>query len=339
MKKNSNFELIISYIKFHSKVIALFFVFSLIFGIVFFLYNLPIEAVVYGFLLCAFLGIIFIGADFYKYYNKHKLLNNLKRNIILNIDELPEAKDIIGEDYNKLISIIHKEKNKIASDADIARSDLMDYYTLWAHQIKTPIAAMRLLLQTEDNELNTELSMELFKIEQYVEFVLQYLRLESISSDLVLKQYNLDDIVKQGVRKYAKMFIRKKIKLNFNDLNCTVLTDEKWLLFVIEQILSNALKYTKEGSISIYMDKKSEETLVIEDTGIGISPEDLPRVFERGYTGYNGRSNKKSTGIGLYLCKLVLIINNLQLTFNNCRGNIKDFKGCRVLRHPYFTDY
>ena len=306
MEERSNFELIIFYFKFRSKEIILFLIFSLIFVTVFFLYNLPIEPIVYGFLLCTFIGIIFIGVDFFTYYNKHKLLNDLKRNIILNTDGLPEAKNIIEDDYNKLISIIHKEKIRIASEADIARSDLMDYYTLWAHQIKTPISAMRLLLQAEDNEQNAELSMELFKIEEYVEFVLQYLRLESISSDLVLKQYNLDDIVKQAVRKYAKMFIRKRIKLNFNDLNCTVLTDEKWILFVIEQILSNALKYTKEGSISIYMDKKTEKTLVIEDTGIGIRPEDLPRVFERGYTGYNGRSNKKSTGIGLYLCQKIL---------------------------------
>ncbi|NLL29653.1 MAG: HAMP domain-containing histidine kinase [Clostridiales bacterium] len=207
MEERSNFELIIFYFKFRSKEIILFLIFSLIFVTVFFLYNLPIEPIVYGFLLCTFIGIIFIGVDFFTYYNKHKLLNDLKRNIILNTDGLPEAKNIIEDDYNKLISIIHKEKIRIASEADIARSDLMDYYTLWAHQIKTPISAMRLLLQAEDNEQNAELSMELFKIEEYVEFVLQYLRLESISSDLVLKQYNLDDIVKQAVRKYAKMFI------------------------------------------------------------------------------------------------------------------------------------
>ena len=132
------------------------------------------------------------------------------------------------------------------------RSDLIDYYTLWAHQIKTPISAMYLLLQSEDREQNDELSMELFKIEQYVEFVLQYLRVESMSSDLKLKQYSLDNIVKQAVRKYAKFFIRKKINLNFKELGCDVLTDEKWLVFVIEQLLSNALKYTYEGTISIY---------------------------------------------------------------------------------------
>jgi len=306
MEENSKLKLMTLYLKFRSKEIVLFIIFSFIFIMMFLLYNLYIEPLLYGILLCAFVGSIYIGVDFFNFYVKHKSLNNLKKNIILNIDDLPEEKNLIEEDYNELIEILYKEKIRIASEADMARSDLIDYYTLWAHQIKTPISAMRLLLQSEDNEKNSELSMELFKIEQYVEFVLQYLRLESMSSDLMLREYNLDDIVKEAVRKYAKIFIRKKIKLNFTDLNYRVLTDEKWLLFVIEQILSNGLKYTKEGSISIYMDKKAEKTLVIEDTGIGIRPEDLPRVFERGYTGYNGRSDKKSTGIGLYLCKKIL---------------------------------
>ncbi|MGB4381461.1 MAG: ATP-binding protein, partial [Bacillota bacterium] len=184
--------------------------------------------------------------------------------------------------------------------------DMVDYYTTWAHQIKTPIAAMRLLLQSEQSETNSELLEQLFKIEQYVEMALQYLRLENISSDLVLKEHSLDTIVKQAVRKYSNSFIRKKIKLNYAELNHNVLTDEKWLVFVIEQILSNALKYTDSGEISIYMDDEMPDTLVIEDTGIGIAEEDLPRVFERGFTGYTGRIDKKATGIGLFLCKQIL---------------------------------
>ncbi|NTV91483.1 MAG: hypothetical protein HGA22_14175, partial [Clostridiales bacterium] len=174
-----------------------------------------------------------------------------------------------------------------------------------------------------------ELSMELFKIEQYVGMVLQYLRLDSSSTDYLLKTYELDEIVKQAVRKYSRMFIGKRIGLDLKDLNCKVLTDEKWLAFVIEQVLSNALKYTREGTISIYMEQKSKDitggkdtaggkdaadgddiaagkTLVIEDTGIGIQAEDLPRVFDKGFTGYNGRADKKSTGIGLYLCRRIL---------------------------------
>lgn len=173
------------------------------------------------------------------------------------------------------------------------------------------------------------MKLELFKIEQYVEMALTYLRMEDMSSDMSFKLCSLDVMIKQAVRKYSQMFILKKIKLAYVPVETNVLTDEKWLVFVLEQILSNALKYTKSpaeyGKIAIYMEddvyveqenyterdpmdspKRKERCLVIEDNGIGISPEDLPRVFEKGFTGYNGRTDKKSTGIGLYLCKSVI---------------------------------
>ena len=133
---------------------------------------------------------------------------------------------------------------------------------------------------------------------------LHYSRLDSDTTDFVIRKTSLDEIVREAVRKYAKLFIRKKIRLDYQPLNIEVLTDEKWLEFVVEQILSNAVKYTPKGTVSIYME--NEDTLIIEDTGIGIRAEDLPRVCERGYTGYNGHSDKRSTGIGLYLCRRVL---------------------------------
>ncbi len=181
---------------------------------------------------------------------------------------------------------------------------MIDYYTMWVHQIKTPISAMKLLIQTSECEVSSDLSSELFKIEQYVEMVLSYIRLGSSENDFVIKEYNLDDIIKQAIRKYAPLFIRKKIALNFKNTNYTVLTDEKWLVFVIEQILSNAIKYTTKGTVSIY--PLENKKLVIEDTGIGISEEDIPRIFDKGFTGYNGRTNKKASGLGLYLCKNIL---------------------------------
>lgn len=306
MKKIGLFRVIVSYFRFHLKEIILMCLLVATFALVFSLYNLPVEPVLYAVILSLNIVIIYFCVDFFQYYSRHKVLQDLKSSVTLNMDKFPEPKDLIAKDYTDLISMLHKNNIQIAYEKDVSRANLVDYYTLWAHQIKTPIAAMGLILQSEESEQNSELSMELFKIEQYVEFVLQYLRLESISSDLVLKKYSLDDIVKQAVRKYARMFIRKKIKLNFEELNCEVLTDEKWLLFVIEQILSNGLKYTKEGIISIYMEKSSEKILVIEDTGIGIEKEDLRRIFERGFTGYNGRWDKKSTGLGLYLCKQIL---------------------------------
>ena len=164
--------------------------------------------------------------------------------------------------------------------------------------------------------------MELLKIGQYVEMVLSYLRLDSDSTDYVLREYPLDDILRQAVRKFAKMFILKKITLDLQETGKTVLTDEKWLLFVVEQVLSNALKYTPAGgTIRIYGDGA---TVVIADNGIGIREEDQARVFEKGFTGYNGRADKKSTGIGLYLCRQVMdrLNHDISLTSRPGQGTL-----------------
>ena len=170
-------------------------------------------------------------------------------------------------------------------------------------------ASRRALAAIESRNLLTDdeqraLLEQLQSVEQYVEMVLGYLRLESPSSDYVIRNYALDDIVRQAVRKYASQFIRRKLRLEYTPLNVSVITDEKWLLFVIEQVLSNALKYTRSGSVSITLE--APKTLCIRDTGIGIAPEDLPRVFEKGFTGCNGRTDKRATGIGLYLCRRIL---------------------------------
>lgn len=178
-----------------------------------------------------------------------------------------------------------------------------DFFALWAHQIKTPIAAMRLLLQNE--EVNAgDCRQELFRIESYVEMALNYLRFEGISGDLLLETCQLESMVKQVVKKYSTIFIHQHLSVEFENLDGNILTDEKWFCFVLEQILSNALKYTKEGGVKIFArDTDEGKEIVIRDTGMGIRSEDLPRVFEKGYTGYNGRMDKKASGLGLYLCK------------------------------------
>lgn len=188
-------------------------------------------------------------------------------------------------------------------------ADRSDYYSMWTHQIKTPIAAVKLLLESSKGEDKNDflLREELFKIEQYVEMALAYQRLESISSDLMLQEYDLYSLLKQAVKKYSVLFINKGITLQLEEQLVTVLTDEKWFVFCIEQFLSNSIKYTNSGKITLWSKVEEDEThLFIEDTGIGIRSEDLPRIFERGFTGYNGRLDKRSTGIGLYLCKRVL---------------------------------
>lgn len=266
--------------------------------------GVPFSEWKYGGLLCLFFLLVIGGVDFYKYYVQHKNLIKAQKLIQVSVDVVDLPKDQIEEDYQKLLLLLHEDKVKAVNNLEHRKKDITEYYTMWVHQIKTPIAAMRLLLQSEESAKNHELEEELFRVEQYVEMALHYTRLDSESSDLQIQKHDLDKIVREAVHKYAKMFIRKKIALDYEPLTTEVLTDEKWLEFVIEQVLSNAIKYTPKGKISIYME--SENVLVIEDTGIGIRPEDLPRICEKGYTGYNGHTDKKSTGIGLYLSRRVL---------------------------------
>ncbi len=274
-----------------------------IFALVFALYDLPVQAVGYAALLCAALlaGYGVLGSLHYR--AKHQKLQQAQNSIGITLDVLPPADSQLEQDYQQLLSVLSAEKASAVLAADEAQTELVDYFTLWAHQIKTPIAAMSLLLQGERPPEPAEISEQLFQIEEYVGMVLSYLRLGSESSDLVLRAYELDDILRQAVRKYAKLFIRKKLALVYEPVGRTVVTDEKWLLFVVEQLLSNAIKYTPKGSVSLLVEG---DELLIRDTGIGITPEDLPRVGEKGFTGYNGRTDKKATGIGLYLCRQVL---------------------------------
>lgn len=310
-------ESIFSFLKIRKMPIIIFTGIVVIFGILFYLYDIPFDAIIYGcelsFVWCA----VCLFIDFYKYYKRHKLLHINREQFFDDAEQLPEHMDIIEYDYQELAKELYQAKQELISKNRIAKKELLDYYGMWVHQIKTPIATLDILLQNTERMLYqldekemmqkaisvSDMKMELFKIEQYVEMALNYLRVEDISSDLVFKKQELDDMVCQVIRKYAKIFISKKIKMDFKPTKACIVTDEKWFIFVLEQLISNALKYTKKGQISIYMKEKS---LVIEDTGIGIPAEDLPRIFEKGFTGYNGRENKKSTGIGLYLCKNIM---------------------------------
>lgn len=295
------------YIKSKQKYVLLFILYLGIFCLVAYLYGMPVDACVYVLVLCLFFASVFMLYSYLRYRQRMGELRDIRMKIQFGPEKLPPANDGIEEEYQKMINLLYQKTTDAVSKKDRAMTEMIDYYTLWAHQIKTPIAAMALLLQSEKNcESRDEMQMELFKIEQYVEMVLQYLRLGSDSTDFVIQKQELDKIIREAVKKYSTTFIKKKLTLDYTPAACQIISDEKWLSFVIEQILSNALKYTHDGKISIYMDPILEQTLVIEDTGIGIQEEDLPRVFDRGYTGYNGRRDKKSTGIGLYLCRQIM---------------------------------
>lgn len=285
------------------RIIAVILLVAAVFVLFMALYGVPLAAYVYAGTICTVITAAAAAGDFRRYYAKHKLLRELQYEILLTLEHLPECENEVEQRYQQLLETLFTEKTSLESAADKRYEDAVMYFTMWAHQIKTPISAMSLALQETDTEESRELSENLQRIEQYVEMALCYVRLDSESSDFVIRGYSLDKIIRQAVRKFSGQFIRRKITLVYEPLRVEVLTDEKWLLFVVEQLISNALKYTKSGNVEISL--RPEKKLSILDTGIGIAPEDLPRVFERGYTGNNGRADKKATGIGLYLCKRI----------------------------------
>ena len=313
---------VLAWLKARMGAIILFSGLILIFSAVVWLSGAPGILARYTALLCTALALAVALADLRRFALRHRHLSDALRSICVSDEQLPPPGDLIGEDYTRLIRVLGEEKNRAAGAMDLRRREMEDYFTLWAHQIKTPIAAMRLILQTRPENSAGELSQELFRVEQYVEMVLNYLRLDSDSTDFVFKTCDLDGLIRQCLRKYAKQFIRRKISLEYEGTALQVLTDEKWLSFVIEQLLSNALKYTPAGgTIRIYGDGA---TVVIADNGIGIREEDQARVFEKGFTGYNGRADKKSTGIGLYLCRQVMdrLNHSISLTSRPGQGTL-----------------
>ena len=289
-------KLLIAFFKDKTREISLYAGTVGIFIVVAFLYNIRMDALKYALLLVILWLLLYVITEYHRFRKKHLLLERFKKSTQECTKELPECRNLLELDYQELLGIFDEKILELKSEARIKGQDLSDYYGMWVHQIKTPIAAMHILLQSVEDENPAlpelkEMKMELFKMEQYVEMVLTYLRMEDMSGDLQFEKVSLE-----------------KIRLDYRPVERIVLTDEKWLEFVTEQILSNALKYTKNGGeIRICLEeKRGRECLVIEDNGIGIQAEDLPRVFEKGFTGYNGRADKKSTGIGLYLCKKIM---------------------------------
>ena len=282
------------YLKSRLKVLVLLVVVEGIFVSSYFLFDLPAVTVLYPLVLSSVAILIAGVIDFLIVFNKH---GRLKRN------DLPQASGPLEKDYQEIITKLKEEQEYSRQKTTSDFNNMVEYYTVWAHQIKTPIASMRLQIQSVDSDLARRLDGDLNRIEAYVEMVLTFLRLDSDSTDYVIRKIDLDAVIKPAIRKFARDFISKKLTMDFEPTEYKVLSDDKWLSFVIEQVLSNAVKYTKKGGIKVYMDEPG--ILCIEDTGIGISAEDLPRIFENGYTGFNGREDKRASGIGLYLCKRI----------------------------------
>ena len=285
-----------AYLKYRAKIIITCIVIAGIFSSSYLLFDMPEIAVLYPLILTLVIGLIAMAFDYVFFVKRHEHLMQVQ-------DDLPAPKDQIEEDYQLIIGKLNEEAHISQMNATESYNDMVEYYTVWAHQIKTPIASMRLNLQSEDTESARRLMGDLNRIEQYVEMVLTFLRLDSDSTDYLIKEYDIDEIIRPAVRKFSSDFIGKKLRLEYEPVRYSAITDSKWLSFIIEQVISNAVKYTSEGSVRIYMNEPG--VLCIEDTGIGIGAEDLPRIFENGYTGFNGREDKRASGIGLYLCKRI----------------------------------
>ena len=287
---------------------------GILFAVIFWIYKIPVEIAGYAFLLVILWNVIWFTLVFIRYEKRQRILEENQGKIRTEAGGFPEAESRESEMYQELIRQLYEEKKELESSVQIEKQELSDYYSMWVHQIKTPIAALGVLIQSGEEleevqespkaqELTRSMKMEVFRIEQYVDMVLTYLRMGSATSDYTFRICSLEEIVRQAVRKYSQMFIMTRTRLHLEIQDQKILTDEKWLVFVLEQVLTNAVKYTRKGKISIYLDPKKEKTLVVEDTGMGIRPEDLPRIFEWGYTGYNGRIKNRATGIGLALCR------------------------------------
>jgi len=282
------------YLRSRIKILILLLGVEAVFASAYFLFDMPAVTVLYP-LILSFVLILAVGIiDFLLVLNKRR---KIQRN------DFPEPSGLLEKDYQEVIAKLNEEQEYSRQKASSDYNNMVEYYTVWAHQIKTPIASMRLQLQSEDSNFARRMEGDLTRIESYVEMVLTFLRLDSDSTDYVIREIDLDAVIKPVIRKFARDFISKKLSMDFKPTEAKVISDEKWLSFVIEQVLSNAVKYTKTGGIRVYMDEPG--ILCIEDTGIGISSEDLPRVFENGYTGFNGREDKRASGIGLYLCKRI----------------------------------
>lgn len=252
----------------------------LVFWVVFLLMNLGFESYFLAFEIVFFFFIVYL--IFMAFLNKkEKKLKN-------QIQELEEANLNLRNDF------LAKEK------------ELQEYFLIWIHQIKTPITAGKLICDGDiENENIKNIKKELIYIEDYTNMALSYLKMSNHNTDMDISLVNLDDIIRPLIKKYAILFISNNIKLEYEKLNVKVITDSKWCMVVIEQLLSNAIKYTKNGIVSISFNEK-ENYLEIKDNGIGIKDSDLPKIFDKGYSGFNGRQNQKSTGIGLFLVKQIL---------------------------------
>lgn len=297
-------EFVCRYLKEHTVLGMTAITCVVIFVVVFMLYGFPMEAILYPAGLSLLIALISGVVSLRRAYAKHRHLediNQLTSDTVFS--ELSGYSGIADEDYQRLLYHLCDEVKRVRTSLTESENERLTYFMVWAHQIKTPLASIRLHLENEDTALARQLMSDLLHIEQYVDMVLTYLRMGSPDTDYVFCEVNIDAMIRDNIRKMRGDFILKKNSLVYSGTKQTAVSDEKWLSFVIGQILSNSLKYTSGGSITISV--QEPKTICIQDTGIGIAKEDLPRIGEKGFTGRNGRIDQSASGLGLFLCKQI----------------------------------
>lgn len=308
---------ILSYIRYRAFALLLYAAAVGIVLLIGFLSGLPMHYFYYIVLLLSFLLFSLIVFDARRFHHRVRDLKDLQKQLILSADLLPEPADAVEREWETLTVGLADSLRQVKSELRSTQNDTLAYYTLWVHQIKTPIAAMELVLRDADDARAGILKQELLKIEQYTEMALRYARLSDISSDLLPERCDLADICREAVKKFSLLFVYRKLSVEIGDMGAPVVSDKKWLQFILEQIISNAVKYTTRGGVRI---TRTGDTLFVADTGIGIRKEDLPRIFERGYTGYNGRVDNRATGLGLYLSRRAADALSVRLSVESTVG-------------------
>lgn len=260
-------------------------------------------------------------------YIKHKRYFNEIDSILEKLDKkfllpemIKEADFIQGEKLNFILKELSRDMYENIKYYKDMQLDYREYIEAWVHEIKTPIASTKLLIENNQNEVTNKIDLQIDRIEGFVEQVLYYSRSNNAHKDYIIKQINLDDVVRNVVKRNYRDFIYKKIKLDIKDTNEIVYSDKKWTEFIINQIIGNSIKYlsNKEPIINISSVKKANSVmLIIEDNGVGIIDKDINRVFEKGFTGENGRRFSKSTGMGLYLCEKLCLKLGLKITIDS----------------------
>lgn len=292
---------------------------------IFVLGSLPLTLYLYSMELTLFFFLVYLIVQYFLYSKRHKTIMQVGAAQSTRIEDLAAGTDPADKVYLEKIGQLQQDIRNLTNEHAERQADQLDYFTLWLHQIKTPLSAISLLNQSSNSAEPKNISQEILRLEDYTHMALNYVKLEETGSEMDLSDVDLDTVIKKAVKKYSILFIYKGIKLDYQPLGIKVLSDGQWLQTILEQLLSNSLKYTASGTISIYMDSEKEQTLIIEDTGAGIRPEDLPKIFNKGYSGLNGRLHEKSTGLGLFLSRKICKRLGHDLTIESELG-----KGTRV---------